>query len=381
MSYYSREKKFTNYFLPFLIFIAFGLIAVLSIQVFDLFNNSKNDQFLLLNSVDGKVDITPWNYQESEKGIAGSRILQGDKIFTSNASKAELVVFENTAIRMDANTEIEIEQLKSPEKTLEINLKKGRLWVKNQNSAKDKEITIDGNFFLIKSLDSVFSIELNYEEKIHNISGKSELAIRSANSEFISTISKHILESGEQAIITSQAISEINANRTPDLITTITEDFFNSPWFLENSKKDSSNTQIQESLIREIKPATEQVNAAPKKTQTPSKKAPKVTTPADSPYTLESNSFTLRGEAPPNAKSIIVTTIDKTRESPYTLQSFKLGDTTWNYNVSTRLGNLQTGENKFQIYAVFEDEEKSPATEISIIYIPKNNSATPDSLQ
>ncbi len=75
--------------------------------------------------------------------------------------------------------------------------------------------------------------------------------------------------------------------------------------------------------------------------------------------TVHKDTVTVKGEVA-GAKTVVV--------NGYTLSKFSPGDTTWSYIASESLGNLESGENGFTVYATDADGNKSEVTEFTITY-------------
>ncbi|MFA7681536.1 MAG: FecR domain-containing protein [Candidatus Peribacteraceae bacterium] len=89
---------------------------------------------------------------------------------------------------------------------------------------------------------------------------------------------------------------------------------------------------------------------------------PVITQPAQSDQTYRTGNSTIEiiGEAEPDVVGIVV--------NDYRLQLYQPGDATWNYLASTKLDNLHTGENVFEVTAINKAGLTSEPAVITIIY-------------
>ena len=87
---------------------------------------------------------------------------------------------------------------------------------------------------------------------------------------------------------------------------------------------------------------------------------PTVITPQDG-QTFTSDPIHFEGTVPAGTKEVLV--------NEYKLTNFESGSTTWYYNAKTEYGNLESGENEYEIVAVSESGERSSVT-IKVIYQP-----------
>lgn len=79
-------------------------------------------------------------------------------------------------------------------------------------------------------------------------------------------------------------------------------------------------------------------------------------------YRTGTGQLVIRGRAPVDARGIMV--------NDYRLQLFRSGDVEWSYLASTRLGNLVSGSNAFDVVALDADGNQSAPVRITIIYEP-----------
>jgi len=390
---YKQQRRAFDFLLPFLIFISLGVIIILGIQLWQTIQPQKLKSEAYLYIANGRTQILPWGLDQWEPGANGSKILQGDSIKTSSKGHALLKLYDGTVLRIGPHSEININKLSQEKKnySAEITLESGSIWTKTGKQRNSSStITIRTNHLKATTKGTIFNVSTQPNEKIDLIKGNLEIEIIVQKKDQEKTVEKIQLNSGKTITLSPSTIRKYENHESPQTISSISKEFINSDWYKWNTKEDTNPTDYSQKTTSQIKALTETA-ATPETTNSEQtenndnsekddfEKTPIITKPANSPYTTKKETIRIEGSAPTNTEKIIIITTEKGKEDSYILRNYKAGDSSWSYTASTKYGNLESGKNKYLIYAENKDGIRSKASKLIIIYKPQTQKeATPE---
>lgn len=395
-----QRKRTIDYILPFLIFICFGLIVVLGIQLYQNVNGPTPNNEAQLYIAEGKTKLLPWGVDKWEPGYNNSKIRQGDSVQTSSSGKAVLELFDRSIVRLGANTKITIEEFNQDKNNYyaTINLEKGKAWVKTANRQHgNSHIEIKTPNLKVKNNGTIFSISNDQDQTVHLLKGKVDVEVFIDQNNKPQLVERIHLKPQKQVTITPSVIAQYTKYETPKVEDKINPNFLNSSWHQWNSNQDknptpfsttneptldensaTSNNQTDPDETAETATETNEDTTTTQDLNEELNKEfeeeikitpPTITSPAKNHQT-EKNIVKIKGKAPKNATKIVVITQDGGTPDHYALKNFKSGNTTWSYTAATKFKNLQEGSNTYKVYAQFPNGKKSEVTTITINFTP-----------
>ena len=125
-----------HYFFPFLIFIVIGLMGVLGFRLYAYFYGDFQEETLVY-VVEGEAQMKLWGNEDFTKAYSGTKILQGDEVYTIRDSKVVVEFFNGTRVRMSGDTHLVFDEIyrDGSEVDIRLVLKKGEVWV-NRTDAR-----------------------------------------------------------------------------------------------------------------------------------------------------------------------------------------------------------------------------------------------------
>lgn len=388
-----------DYILPFLVLVSIGVIGVLGFQLWSNWDQQgKGDVYFYV--AEGKAKLLPYGQTDWDNAFSGTKLLLGDSIKSSMVGKVVLAFFNGTIIRMNDDTAVTLTDLSkaADKETIVMNLANGSVWVNGKKSAGVKEALyeIRTTNLLVKAKGTVFEVESEDGlEVVRVFDGEVnvDVMIKAGGSERVAdTISVGV---GQEITIDEATLSAFADNKSTSVLTGISDDFKDTDWYKWNVREDKSPTDfkltpgitemeatsdvsLDESSADDELSTEEDVDATDdgsaddeddtlnndiSDTEFPS---PKILKPTAT--TVSEGTFVISGTVGADAEKIIVESNAGGTKDSYTLSQFKKGDTSWSYNVSDKFGNIKPGDNTYNVYAVYPDDEESEPAKITITY-------------
>lgn len=388
MHYYSNYPKPRgkgSYFLPFVSLIIAGLIVVLVFEIVDYFQD-KHAQALqnkaALTVVSGKTDMKIWGLDQWAAAVSGTILNSGDSIRTDPGSRAVLSFQNGSLLRLDAESEIELIDLKSRDghDEADIKINRGNVWFKSSTAD-----TVQSSFLARTSHLEVSGTRITMaltqgpRESVRVLEGKALVTVKveSGEDEKAALRAADTLEVafGQEVTIGADELLSLKSRRPVELLAMLADEFHGAEWYSWNRGEDrtggsvvSVENAVELGTQTPPAPGLEPAENEPVPVAVKEFPSPKVTNPAQSPLRTTQNTVTISGTTDAKTSRMEVVNTHGTVRDSYTLQKYKAGTTTWSYVVSPPYGNLYAGENRYEIFAFDKQGTKSLATTLSIIY-------------
>lgn len=250
--YYRRkppfERRFSDYFMPFLIIviivaiIVFGWRMVSNMVIGGGENNLSEKVFLNIDS--GTVKAMTVGKSEWQNAYDNIYLYRGEKVKTGVDGRAFLTFFEKSLVRLDNNTEADLDSLSSKNETtsIAITLPKGQVWAKVErmvNPASSFTVITDN----LRVDTRGGTIAVMAPATVYVLSGSATVGIKS-NDEVIKTVNVGV---GQQFMIDEAGLAALKEGTEKDMIFAISDDFKASEFYRWNMQKDGAISAFEES--------------------------------------------------------------------------------------------------------------------------------------
>lgn len=389
-----QRKSIIDFLLPFLLIVSVGIIGVIGVQIWSNWDKQgKADVYFYV--AEGSAKILPYGETDWSNGFSGTKLLLGDALKTSSFGRVVLEFFNGTKVRMGRDTALTLTDVTkaSDRETIELNLENGMLWLNGQKSAgvRESHYEVRSSHMQVKAEGTIFEVENNSVEAVRVFDGevKVDIYVGSGGSEHVAeTISVGV---GQELILDDAALRAFEDNKSPSVLSAVSEDFKKGSWYRWNIQEDASPTDFsditggavsdgaldeattadedasaldeEEDLSDEDTTSTDGVEEDVENNVFGDESSPDITEPSFSSTT--DSSFIISGTVPEGTTKVEV-------QSPlggtHVLSKFSEGDKTFSYNVSESLGNIEAGDNTYKVYAYDESGDRGTPSEITITF-------------
>jgi len=377
--------------MPFIVMICIALIVVLAIiLIYKAISGGDEMKKVNMYIVSGSTMIKQWGDETEKKAYNGQVVLEGDTIRTSNGGRTVLEFLDGTIVRLDKATELVVTEVEDDMEASDISLEliSGGAWVRKAQSNEDSVFILSTENLDVRAEGTIFEVEAENDEIVRVIQGNVEvdiLSIEDGKKKVVETLPVGI---SQQIIIGSSELEAFIARRNISVLEGISSTFKETDWYEWNVKEDASPTDYSESGINlrelgeddddhefdEESEEGEEGDEMDEEGDGDSEvlidiEGPRVTS-HDNKDTITSSSITIKGTVPKEAEKVYVTSFESGSADTTRLNSFESGSGEFQFNASTSIGNLEEGRNKFEIYYLDEDDNKSDITEFILYYEP-----------
>ena len=390
-----RQKHALELLWPFLVIILVGIIVVLMVQfVATWFDQRqaelKNKIYLYLDQ--GTAMVLPWGAVDWGKAYDGQLVLEGDEIRIGRASRGVLRFFNDSVVRLDADARLEVDEILTgkDEDVIHLNLKNGQIWVSMVESSDSLRFVVETQNVRLSSFGDRFAVGMTDRETVRVLEGEvlAQVVDDSNGREII--LEEVKVGVGQEIDITASDLSTMMAHQPVALLDAVDDAWKATDWYSWNKNQDQFPTDfsgrvgavmeepevveevVEEEVIEEVEEIVEEVEEEEEDFDSV---APVVVlrSPEESPYVLPEGelSISFAGTTSENTEKVIVTSyLDDGTASPYVLQQYEAGTTTWRYGASGDFGNLREGRNRFTIVAMNGSDVESAGVEV-IVEVPE----------
>jgi len=377
MNYYqyqrrAPQRKKTDYIKPLIIAIFFIAILIGLWKLLGLVFGGDDSSQQNLSSISLEIESGDANIQtnanEEWETITGDSldVYEGESIQTNSDGRVTLNFLDGSVLRLDKNSELNVQSLSSDEATLPF--EEGKLWLDTSNGT-GSTLTLSTKYLeVIASTGSRFS--LTAPGDLYVLTGDVKVNVLEGNK----TIETINVDADQQISLTQSTINNLSEGLEKDILFALDEDFKKSSWYQWNTQKDGLSTSDEEvadedeneedaDAESEEDPEEEEEDSEDEDTETLD--TPKITEPGSNgdEVTLESTEQFIKGTVASGTVAVVV--------NDYQLQGFKKGDNTFVYRANTSIGNLKVGKNTYNVIAKDEDDNESEAGTITLI-LPEN---------
>lgn len=421
--YYNRNrtpKKINamDYVMPFLIILCIGVIIILAYNLYNAFTGSDVKKSAYLHILSGSAKMKTWGTNDFFNLTADAVIMQGDEVQSSSDGKFIVEFFDGTLLRMDGNSAVAFTSIDSgSDPAITLGLNSGRIWVNKvyRDTSKTLVTVNTKNLGVVSSKGNIFEIENDGGDEVVRVfsgDGK-DLDINVMDKEGKKVVETDTLGVGQEISVNAAALVKYWAYQSPSVINAISDTFKKTDFYLWNEYEDKSPTKFEKSMdgdkFVKVEPQVVPVvalsadgtvpstNVAPGTTPatgavtpgtaptTPATVAPAAVAPQDPKlavsklpaptilsvggltkpdkdgvYTVSANPAILKGDVSTGTVKVSVNGLE--------LKKFKAGNKSWAYYANADYGYMKEGENIYEVYAIDDKGNKSPALKFKVIY-------------
>jgi len=390
-----RQRRLQSYLFPLIILVLVFVGGYFLVKgVGYLFSMGNDDAKVALYLEQGSVTVEPFGEDAPlTQIIPGQPVFAGDIIRTGSSSRAVLVFFDATQIRLAPNSELEIDQVESSDskEVVHLNLNRGEVWssVLGTDPTKEYDYVVSTANMNVKATGNKFDVKAQLPEYVRVLSGSVSVEVKT-----IEGGEQRVLESvpvsiAQELTLTPAALDAFVARSAAEVLGAISEQFERSAWYDWNVALDlnpalvlsfTGNSPLanvggpdeaptvtenpDDTLTVEDETATEDEEPA---TDTSALPAPLVSSPVVG-ASLSTGSVVIEGTTSATTERLEVTSFEDGRAVPYVLQRYEAGSKSWRYIATYDGGNLAEGENKFEVRAIDADGNKSEPTVVTFTY-------------
>lgn len=240
-----HRKRFSDYFLPPFLFIAFAVIIILSVQLYQSIFVVHKPLDVFLSTLEGRTRLTVAGNPNTDLALNGTRLFKGDEIATETSSRAELNFFKREIFRFDEETTAllqDVSQEKSQD-TIDMVLKGGRAWIFSENTSDvSSDMLFRTTHLSLETQGGIFEIEdlsaKKGSEIIRVIKGSVRAKIIIASDSGPKEVESVTVAAGQQFTMDSLALAAYEKFQSPEVITPIDPKFVEDEWYLWNNRMD-----------------------------------------------------------------------------------------------------------------------------------------------
>lgn len=388
-SFNRRRRGQLEFLWPFLLIILGGIILILLVQLFWSWLDQREAEFK--NKVyfyldEGQSEILPWGESEWASLYHNQLVLEGDRFEMASGSRGLLSFYNGTSVRLDANTDLEIDTLtsKDEEDTIVLKLRDGRIWSSVLAGDQSQLVfKVETEHLRVTSYGTRFEVGMTDRETVRVLEDQVlvEFLDRSGSREVV--LDQLTVGVGQQIELTANDYELMLAHQSLSLLEALGDSWKTTDWYVWNMSEDldptdytgMQPTEISTDVITETVTVDEDLpeddSLEPIENDDDDSVAPTLsrTFPTETPYDLPSGetSVAITGTTSNNTIKIVVTSYDASGNPiPYTLSQYTAGSTTWRYNAAEVYGNLREGRNLFTVVAQNTSGVKSDPLEVLI---------------
>lgn len=364
------QKSFFAYIVPFLILIFLGLIIFLLIRFWDNLGSSFGSEtsYAVMETQSGEAKVMLWRTTDwTSVPTSKLKLFQGDAIRSLPGGRVKVELFEKHFLTLNGNSELVIKELRKENSAYHTSLElvQGEVWL---NVARDinpsSTFVIKSQNFSVKTDGAVFDLEPNL---VRMVKGDAKVSIYSDKELLV----EQKVGVGQELVLNDVKLQGlIDKDEDLELVTMLSDEFKLSDWYLynmEGKKIEIAMTETGENVLEENVPKEKNDKILEEKQKETTEEKfvltkPVITTPAKDgeEFKMQTSSQKIEGTVAKGTAKVLV--------NDYALQSFKLGDTAWRYNVDVKYANVKQGKNLYEVYAVDEKGKKSEVAKITLVY-------------
>ncbi len=396
------RKRSSDYLLPFLSIVGIGIIIIIAFQLFGYFKGKTGDVYFYIPQGDAK--ILTYGTSEWVEAFNGTKLLAGDSVKTLSNSKMVLQFDNGSVIRLDQNSALTLKDISKTgdSEKISVNLDYGSAWVNRlvTEDIKSSKFEVRSEHMLVKDVGSIIELEKGTEsETVRVFKGSIKVDIFANEENKNEVADTKEVGVGQELHLDAATIKAFKNRENPSPLIAIRDDFKVTNWYSWNIAEDEKPTdfskvqnvgtvlnQTSELNSTEQVPARTQMDISSTQTvqQTQSTQVansnvlPKVTitSPTQPEVTITNGTLSISGNVSSGTAKIFVKQTLAGATEDYQLQKYKVGDTTFKYNISEAYGNLKPGDNTYVFYGVDVDGRKGKDLSQIVVHYNKEGAAT-----
>lgn len=392
-----RRPRSSTYFMPFLIILGVGVIAVLIFNLGKAVFGGSESKGAYMHIVDGSVQMRTWGTEDFFGLSSDALILQGDELKTSEGAKVIVEFFDGTIMRIDGGSDLVFEEMNSEdnEPSIALMLVDGKIWfnkIYQDTGLTDLVVKMD-DATIYSQAATVFEAENEFEEVIRVLHGDDvTLEIFTEDNEKV--VASETVGIGQEIVFSENVLQTYWQYKSPSVLTAISDEFKSQDFYLWNIKEDKKPTEfvkitdeggqfvevkpeiieVAEPELEEVEPEVKEVEPEVKEVSSDLKKP--VLASVSGVAKPDANGFYLVKER----LAVLTGTVsgaDTVIVNGYTLKKFTAGSTSWTYFANADYGLMKEGENVYEIYAVDSAGKKSEALVVKVLFKPEKVEVAP----
>ncbi|MDH5596745.1 MAG: FecR family protein [Candidatus Peregrinibacteria bacterium] len=381
MNYYQYQyhqrtprRKGSDYIKPFLVIFIFLAILffgwrLLSSQFLDKTEPLSTEKvFIEIESGSAKAMTAS---SGEWKNIPSSIYLyEGEKIRTLSDGRVTLSFSDDTVMRLDKGSELELLRIETTAgaSRLRLKLNEGKLWSNAEGGAA--QIVVEADLVSTAQTGGIFSI--SSPGSVYVLSGNAKTDILE-NGNAVKQVTVGV---GQQLVVDEGLVLSLSEGLDKEVLFAVDDLFKTSNWYRWNRQKDggvldekmeSEANDIEdvdapaeeETLDEPEEVVEEEVEADPNDNEPPSK--PQIEKPGqnDDVVDLEDVEQMISGSVSDDTYTVIV--------NDYRLTQYKPGSGTFSYYAKVAYDNLEVGENVYEVIAEDKSGNQSKAAKITLV--------------
>lgn len=386
MNYYQYKRraprfKATDFIKPFLVIVVFigVIIAAWHFLGSALIGggDTLSSEKVFLDIETGSAKAMTSSDNEWKNVPTGIYLYEGEKLKTQSDGRVTLKFFEKDTVRLDKSTEVEFASLMRDTVggQAKIVLADGKLWViVDKNGSSISEFTIDTGLLKMKSSGGTFAV--THPGMLYVLDGSVKVDIMHGKD----VVKSSTIGVGQELIIDEAIAADLSEDLTKEVIFAIDDAFKSSNWYRWNQQQEGAVELEDEDMPLDDEDSTDEVTedeettdneeevldeeedeeeADPDDTEAPT--IPQIETPGNNgdTVTLEDVKQDIKGSVSIDTAVVIV--------NDYRLTRYVPGSKEFRYTANIDFGNLEVGENEYEVIAEDKNGNQSEAATITLV--------------
>lgn len=377
MNYYQYKRRApgsgaSDFIKPFLVIIVFvGVI----LAAWHLLGSALIGGGETLSSEKVFLDIETGSAKAMTSGVGEWKnvptsiyLYEGEKLKTQSDGRVTISLFEKDTVRLDKSTEIKFTVLSSDaagnQATLE--LEDGKLWVDiDESGMTGSEFIIKTGLLTLKSNGGIFA--LSHPGMLYVLEGSVRADIEHEGK----IVKSSTIGVGQELIVDEQIAADLSEDLQKEVVFALDDAFKSSNWYRWNMQQEGSSlddiplddedgtgeateddTDIDEDVEED-----EEIDENDKEPPT----MPQIEEPGSNgdTVTLDDVEQDIKGSVSSDTEAVIV--------NDYRLTKYVPGSKSFRYTAKVAFGNLEVGENEYEVIAVDKAGNKSSVAMITLV--------------
>ena len=394
MNYYQYKRraprsKATDFIKPFLVIVIFIAVIfagwrLLSSTLVDG-GESLSSEKVFLDIETGSAKAMTASDNEWKNVPTGIYLYEGEKLKTMSDGRVTLGLFNQDTMRLDKSTEVKFAGLNRDAVggQASMTLEDGKLWVIiDKNSPTVSEFKIDTGLLKLKSSGGTFAV--THPGMLYVLDGSVKVEIMHEGS-IVKTASIGV---GQELIVDEAIAADLSEDLTKEVIFALDDAFKSSNWYRWNQQQEGAvELDGDEEMMTDEEEATDETtedetmtdeDAAMEEDTTTSDEeededeavdptdneppaVPEIETPGNNgdTITLDSVEQDIKGSVSSDTYVVIV--------NDYRLSKYVPGSKAFRYTAKVDFGNLEVGENEYEVIAEDKNGNQSEAATITLV--------------
>ena len=388
MNYYQYKRRAprsraTDFIKPFLVIIIFIAIIVAGWKLlgstFTGDQESLSSEKIFLDIETGSAKAMTSGSNEWKSVPNGIYLYEGEKLRTQSDGRVTLSFFDKDKVRLDKSSELEFKTLEreAGSGAAGLILEDGRLWLEiDESGTSSSTFTIETGLLSLVSDGGVFAV--SHPGMLYVLEGSVKAEIMHEGDIIKSTT----IGVGQELIIDAEIAADLSEGLQKEIIFALDDAFKSSNWHRWNKQQgdntfddltDESEVESDEQNIESDEESetdepeteiaddeeTEEEEVDEDDQEPPTK--PQIEEPGNNgdTITLDSGEQDITGSVSSDTEAVIV--------NDYRLSKYVPGSKTFRYTAKVEFGNLEVGENEFEVIAVDKNQNKSEVAKITLL--------------